>query len=220
MPDKDFLKEVSAQLRKPHGELGIEVAKRMNESNRAMNLETIHALGIKDHHTALEIGMGNGFFVKDILSLAEGVSYIGCDYSQDMVKLSTSLNSKFIDAGQASFHLSEAHHLPTDNNSIDHLFTVNTIYFWKDIPSIFSEFKRVLKEDGNVAIAIRPKGCLSQFPSAQYYFEYYTTKQVSKLLVDHGFSVSMMIEKTETEMDVMGKTLAPQYAVIVATVNA
>lgn len=216
MPDQDFFKEVAAQLRKPTGEFGYEVAQKMNESNREMNLAIIAALEIKEGNNVLEVGMGNGFFVKDILSKADGINYIGCDYSQDMIKLASTLNSKFTNAGQASFHQSEARHLPVDNNSIDHLFTVNTIYFWDDIPSILSEFKRVLKEKGTLAIAMRPEGCLRQYPSTQYNFEYYSSNQVIDLLLANGFSITNLIEVKEAEMEILENTIIPEYAVILA----
>tara|TARA_R110000868_G_scaffold37111_4_gene131358 strand:+ start:48645 stop:49310 length:666 start_codon:yes stop_codon:yes gene_type:complete len=214
--DQDFLKEVSAQLRKPSGEFGNEIAQRMNESNLRMNLDTINSLKIEDDHTVLEIGMGNGFFIKEILSKANKVKYIGCDYSEDMVALSTEMNQTFIDSGQATFHLSEAHHLPTDNSSIDHLFTINTIYFWNDIPTLLSEFKRVLKPNGTLAISLRPEGCLRQFPSTQYNFTYYNAEQVSEILKAHGFSVKQIIEVTEPEMEVMKKHLIPEFAILLA----
>lgn len=218
MPDQDFLKEVAAQLRKPNGEFGNEVAQKMNESNREMNLATIAALEIKNNDRILEVGMGNGYFVRDVLLVAKNVSYIGCDYSQDMVHLASTLNSKFIDLGQASFHQSEAHHLPEDNNSIDHLFTINTMYFWDDAPSILSEFKRVLKKDGSLIIAIRPEGCLRQYPSAQYNFKHYTPEQVTDVLQKSGFSVTQIIKEKEPEVEIMEKTVTPEYVVIVASV--
>jgi len=217
MPDQDFFKEVAAQLRKPTGEFGYEVAQKMNESNREMNLAIIAALEIKEDNNVLEVGMGNGFFVKDILSKAHGINYIGCDYSQDMIKLASTLNSKFTNAGQATFHQSEAHHLPVDNNSIDHLFTVNTIYFWDDIPSILSEFKRVLKEKGTLAIAMRPEGCLRQYPSTQYNFEYYSSNKIIDLLLANGFSITNLIEVKEAEMEILENTVIPEYAVILAS---
>jgi hypothetical protein len=43
----------------------------MNKGNRLMNLETISQLGIVDNDKILEIGMGNGFFVKIFLRLAK-----------------------------------------------------------------------------------------------------------------------------------------------------
>ncbi len=218
MPDQDFFKEVAAQLRKPTGEFGYEVAQKMNESNREMNLTIIAALDIKEGNNVLEVGMGNGFFIKDILSKADGINYVGCDYSQDMIKLASTLNSKFINTGQASFHQSEAHHLPVDNDSIDHLFTVNTIYFWDDIPSILSEFKRVLKKYGTLSIAIRPESCLRQYPSTQYDFEYYTSKQVIDLLIANGFTKSKLIEVKEAEIEILGIKVIPEYAVILATI--
>ena len=73
------LKSLAVQLRKPEGSLGIEVGRMMNKRNKLMNLATIDQLEIQPNDKILEIGMGNGFFVKYILKKDETVRYIGCD---------------------------------------------------------------------------------------------------------------------------------------------
>ena len=78
-------KTLAEQLRLPDGSLGIKVGENMNKGNRLMNLESIRQLNVTDNDNILEIGMGNGFFVKDILSLADNVHYTGCDFSGEIL---------------------------------------------------------------------------------------------------------------------------------------
>lgn len=216
MPDQEFLKIIAAQLRKPSGELGNEVAEKMNESNREMNLATINSLEIKDGESILEIGMGNGFFVKHIFTKSERLRYIGCDYSEDMVTLSRKVNQQLIDSGEASFLHAEAHNLPCDDESIDKLFTVNTLYFWNNNEAILSEFKRVLKPKGMVCISIRPERCLKKYPSTQYNFEYFKIESVTELLKENGFHVTNIIEQKEPEVVVLEKKITPEFAIFIA----
>ncbi|GAB5408653.1 MAG: hypothetical protein BalsKO_10180 [Balneolaceae bacterium] len=216
MPDQEFLKEIASQLRKPNGKFGNEVAEKMNESNRAMNIATINALNIKSGNTVLEIGMGNGFFVRDILTKADKIHYIGCDYSEDMVALSTHINHHFIDSREAVFFQSKASNLPIDGNSIDILFTVNTLYFWEHKKAILSEFRRVLKPKGTLCISIRPERCLKQYPSTQYNFGHYSVKSVSDLLTKNDFNVTDIIEQQEPEVEVLERKIIPEFAIIIA----
>src|SRR6476619_7183860 len=69
---------LAGQLRQPEGSLGIKVGENMNKGNRLMNLE---------------IGIGNGFFVKDIIASAKDVRYTGCDFSETMIKEAKDLNN-------------------------------------------------------------------------------------------------------------------------------
>ena len=73
-------KTLAEQLRQPEGSLGIKVGENMNKGNRLMNLETIRQLEIAENDNILEIGMGNGYFVKDIITAATNVTYTGCDF--------------------------------------------------------------------------------------------------------------------------------------------
>ncbi|RNC85607.1 MAG: class I SAM-dependent methyltransferase [Balneola sp.] len=220
MHDEAFLKEVAAQLRKPSGEFGTEVALAMNESNKTMNLATISALQIEEGNHILEIGMGNGFFVSQILEQADDLRYTGIDYSEDMVQLASSVNREYIEKGLAVFHTSPAQHLPVSEQSIDRLFTINTLYFWNDHTSILNEFRRVITLEGLLVISIRPENCLKEYPSTQFNFEYYTNEKVSSLLEDHGLAVQEIINKKEPETEVLGKVIIPEYSIIIASIKA
>lgn len=218
MLDEETLKEIAAQLRKPAGEFGKEVGNKMNESNLFMNQQTIAELDISAEDLVFEIGMGNGFFVQEILAKDTSVTYIGCDYSEEMIRQATNNNQRFIDEKRASFHLTSAHTLPAENNSADKLFTVNTLYFWENKTAVLSEFKRVLKKKGMLIIAIRPDTCIKQYPSSKYNFEYFSQSQVEVMLLQHGFSVLSAKTFKEPEVEIMDKKVTPEFCIIKATV--
>src|ERR1044072_8000254 len=127
-------KTLAAQLRQPEGTLGIKIGENMNKGNRLMNLQSIRQLEISDHDNILEIGMGNGFFVRDIINAATNVSYTGCDFSETMIREAKELNVSI--AGNARFTLCNATQLPFKDGSFEKVFTVNTIYFWEDAKQI------------------------------------------------------------------------------------
>lgn len=215
--EEEFIREIAAQLRKPNGEMGTEVANRMNEGNREMNLGTIDALEVKDRQHIVEIGMGNGFFVKEILSRAKDVQYTGCDYSEDMVKAASILNAEAVSNGSARFVRTPADDLPFDFHSVDTLFTVNTLYFWEDHSATLSEFLKVLKPDGRLIITIRPGHSMKKYPTTKYNFEYFEREDVTMMLEKNQFSVIKCIEVTEQQkVELFDETFDAEYLVVVA----
>lgn len=103
--DEETLKEIAGQLRQPTGEYAIQVGEKMNEGNLHINLNTFEALNLAEDDNILEIGMGNGFFVKNILSAHNSIKYTGCDYSEIMIDEARKQNTNFIASGKAEFHI-------------------------------------------------------------------------------------------------------------------
>lgn len=216
---EEFLKEIASQLRQPHGEHANEVGERMNKGNELMNLSAINLLNAQPNDVILEIGMGNGFFVKDILALASAIHYIGCDFSEEMVKAAILHNQEFINSGQAKFFLASADSLPFESPSFNKIFTVNTLYFWENPPLILNEIKRVLKSEGQLLIAIRPKAIMEQYAFTQYGFTMYTKEELCDLLSDNGFRVTQIVEEQEPDQEINGATV-PVASLIVCAEKA
>jgi ubiquinone/menaquinone biosynthesis C-methylase UbiE len=186
MNDSD-LKNFAEQLKRPSGRLGVNVAKAMNKDNFLINQNTIENLDLENNNYILEIGMGNGFFVKDIFKKNSSVNYVGCDFSEAMVKKAINLNEIFVKNRQAFFVLSNAESLPFPNLTFDKVFSVHTIYFWNKPSMILSEIHRVLKINGELIIAIRPKSIMEQYPYTQFGFSLYERYSVNSGHVDPPF---------------------------------
>lgn len=195
--DDETARIVAAQLRQPHGDFALEVGERMNEGNLFMNLSTIETLRVAPHDYILEVGMGNGFFVKDILGKDRTVKYAGCDFSPEMVEDSKKRNAAFIETGRAEFHFTVADKLPFADGTFDKLFTVNTVYFWDNHPAVLAEFHRVLKPEGRLFIALRPKATMIKYPFTRYNFHMFTKEEMISLLRENGFVTYNSVEIQE-----------------------
>ena len=136
---EEDIKKIAAQVRKPEGEHGIEIGELMNDGNGPMNLHTIAVLNPQQNEIILEIGMGNGHFVKNIVSLDSSIKYIGWDYSELMVKEASQKNNEFVSQGNASFIHADAQELPFKNHTFDKVFTINTLYFWDEHVKVIKE---------------------------------------------------------------------------------
>ena len=180
-------KTLAAQLRKPEGSVGIEVANFMNKGNELLNRNTINLIEPAPSLQIVEVGMGNGKFIEELLMKFPDCRYIGCDYAADMVQAAEVLNANYIKQGKVSFELCDATQLPFLNETIDVIFTVNTIYFWSDVAQMLQEYLRVLKPNGQLLIGLRPAHLMKNYPFIQYGFNLFTEKKVEEYLALQGF---------------------------------
>lgn len=214
--NEETLKSIAAQLRQPHGEYALQVGEKINEGNLHINLNTIEVLHPKANDNILEIGMGNGFFVKDILATDASIKYYGCDFSEIMVEEATRLNEQFIASGQAKFYFASADKLPFADETFDKVFTINTIYFWENQPLVLSEMRRVLKPTGQIIIAIRPKSIMQHYPFVKYGFNMFTKEELIKLVSDNNFRVINALEKEEPDQEINGEKLTVETLLVCA----
>ena len=208
------IKALAEQLRLPTGELGKKVGETMNKGNRLMNLETIRQLDIEDNDNILEIGMGNGFFVKDILAAGKNVKYSGCDFSDTMVKEASILNDSL--AANVKFILSNADELPFQDSSLDKVFTVNTIYFWGNTRRTLTEIRRVLKPDGMLIVTLRPKSIMDKLPVVKYGFTTFSKEDAVKLLEENSYEMLSATESDDTDLKIDEQTFKNSFLIIKA----
>ncbi len=195
--------ELAKQFRKPEGELGKQLGIDMNAGNKHITLNSYKVLepGHSDH--VLEIGMGNGLFVKDLLGISDSIQYTGADFSQVMVDESIIINSEFVNSGRACFECASIENLPFKDNCFDCIVTVNTIYFWPDPEGNAKELFRVLKSGGRIVIAYRSREFMDKLELTKYGFTRFEPSEVEQLLNGAGFNnvSSQLIIEPEFELD-------------------
>lgn len=205
---------LAAQLRQPHGDMGKKVGESMNASNELINNQAIAAVNIKPNDTILEIGMGNGFFCKDVLQAANGVMYMGCDFSELMVAEASQLNEHFIDSKQATFILGNAEQLPFEASYFHNVFTVNTIYFWEDPNKVMTEIHRVLKPAGKLVVGLRTRASMQHLPFTQYGFTSYDEKELHTLLTRNNFTNIQIQQFDEPEGNFNGQVMKIENLIV------
>ncbi|MDO5970219.1 class I SAM-dependent methyltransferase [Flavivirga aquimarina] len=196
-------KELAKHLRQPEGEIGKEVGLQMNKGNKHICLNSYKVLNPKNKDYILEIGMGNGFFVKDLLKMADNLNYSGIDFSHIMINEATIKNKEFITSGKVSFKQASIEKLPFNDGAFDCITTTNTLYFWPQPQDNAKELLRVLKPGGKLLIAYRTKDFMEQLELTKYGFTKYNVTDVENLLNLSGFKqiTSQMIKEPELDFD-------------------
>ncbi len=217
--NEEQLKGIAAQLRQPHGDNAKEVGERMNQGNAQMNRDVLAAVNAQAENNILEIGMGNGFFVKEILAKDKTIHYTGVDFSELMVVEAEQRNEEWIKEGRAVFVHADLASLPLDNDLYNKIFTVNTVYFWEDPAKNLAQLKRVMRTDGRLYIGLRPRHQMEQYPFTKYGFNLFSQEEITKLLTNNGFEVLNVTLNKEPDFDFNGQTIVLENMVVEAKVR-
>ena len=177
----------SKQARKPTGIFGrFHMSRIFEKGNAELNALTFETVSVEENDHALEIGSGTGTLIEHI---AGGISkglIEGIDFSKPMVARARKNNRKHINNGKVKIHLGDFDEAVFDPNSFDKIFTVNTVYFWKNPDATISRIHRVLKPGGNLVIGFHDKSEMKKMPLSKDVFKYYSTHDLQELLLNHG----------------------------------
>jgi ubiquinone/menaquinone biosynthesis C-methylase UbiE len=145
-------RDLAQHLRKPDGETGKKIGVMMNKGNNHICLNTYKLLDPQEGDHVLEIGMGNGFFVKDLLTMSKGLTLTGVDFSPTMVEEANVLNEAMVAKNVARFICASVEELPFPDSQFNMATSTNTIYFWPDPENNARELLRVLKKGGKLVL--------------------------------------------------------------------
>lgn len=185
--------EVARQLRQPEGVDGVKMGVQMNKSNRLIYEMTWNFLQMKKEDAILEIGMGNGHFVRELIEKEPSIYYTGIDLSDVMVEEARRENEGI------TFHCAAAEKMPVEDERFNKVFGINVLYFWDQPAVTLKEIHRVLKPEGELILAIRSKTTMQLLPFTDNGFTLYDIETATKLLEENNFRVAEVITAIEPE---------------------
>jgi SAM-dependent methyltransferase len=196
-PNKQDFKEIAGQLGCPSGEKGIKTAETMAVNNSNMIALTISGLNLKPSDVVLEIGPGSGSHVVPLLKDIKYLLYYGVDISSLMISEAIKLNTASVAAGRADFFLSDGEKLNFAADFFTKIFTVNTLYFWKNPKAYATEILRVLKPGGVFSLTFGSREFMEKLPFTPYDFHLYSQEEAEELLFSSGFKIKKVSLHTE-----------------------
>lgn len=182
-------KHLGRQLSHPKGFWGLIIGKFMNKHNRLMYADTYQLLDLSPNDTILEIGFGNGAFIKELTGKIKPGKYIGIDISDTMIRTATQRNNDLIKNGEVKLLKNNVDQLSFNDQYFDKIFTLNTIYFWEDPKWVMTEIKRVLKPGGIFVIGLSTMEAMKGGDYFHERFTLYNKNDVEKLFSENGFSI-------------------------------
>jgi len=198
---QEELQAIASQLKNPSGEKGIEMGNMMNETNINMTRHSIQNLNISKENRILELGHGNAGHLEFLFEQAEKLKYYGLEMSELMFQEARQINRNFVSQKQAFFSVYDGTIIPFEDDFADKIFTVNTIYFWKEPEKMLLEIYRILKPNGNFCLTFAEEDFMKQLPFTKFGFELYSTEKAVKLIEKSLFKIikkETLTEKVKT----------------------
>lgn len=133
-----------------------------NRRNRALNDFALAALDLSAGERVLEVGFGGGYLLEKMSAiLSEGLA-AGIDASPALVGLARRRFGGQIRTGRMDIQTGLAEAIPHPAERFDKAVSVNSIFFWKDLPAGLAELNRVLREDGRLVLVFTDQRSLQE----------------------------------------------------------
>jgi ubiquinone/menaquinone biosynthesis C-methylase UbiE len=182
-------KLIASQSSHPRGLLGEIVARVMAVETAPVNRRAIELLGVKPGEAVLELGCGHGHTLAAIATQNPGSFTAGVDPSKLMLRLARRRLRKQLRAGRAELDLGSAGELRHADGRFDAALAVHVLYFWLTPRTELAEIRRVLRPEGRLLLAYRPKddpGALEELPASVYSLR--SVPELEALCHEAGFS--------------------------------
>ena len=177
---------MKTQFAKPEGKAGEFFTLAMNVFNFKLYNAVYNFVPKQPNARILDVGYGNGDMLKRLDEKLDAVFY-GIDISEDMKVLATKANARAVATEKMFLSTGNVEDMPYDDGFFDCVYTINTIYFWKDADKAMSEIMRTLKDGGRFICGFYSKAYFDR--SDKYQFEgetYYTTGELKEFAQKHG----------------------------------
>ncbi len=191
--------ELSRQLKKPSGELGHQVAQKLNESNQKLYELAWEMTDFSSIRRILEVGFGNGKHLSYYVDQNPDLIVTGVDFSEEMCDEARTFHHELIKNGKLTIHCVDSSSIPAADHSYDLVIGLNIVYFWDPPDPYLEEIVRVLKPGGKLVLGYRPRQAVEHLEFTKQNFLLYEPDELDALLSEYGLKVTRHQRNTYTK---------------------
>jgi ubiquinone/menaquinone biosynthesis C-methylase UbiE len=173
---------MAAQCRRPHGELASTISASMSKGNAALILQTYQLPELAPDAQVLELGMGNGQHFPVLFERIPHGHLSGFDYSPEMVAEARTVNAQWLAQERLSLHEGRLGNLPLADQSMDAIFSINTLYFWDEPQACLADIYRILRPGGTLNLGIRTRTSMAKISFTRLGFQCYERDEAIALV--------------------------------------
>src|SRR6266849_4443344 len=117
----------------------------MERGHRPVGEQAIECMHVPTDARVLDVGCGSGWASRLLAGFAIKGSVKGIDISDEMINLARESSASF---PQCDFEIASAEQLPFNDHEFTHAFSMESLYYYRNIPKALKEIHRVLKPGG------------------------------------------------------------------------
>ena len=123
----------------------------MEKGHRPVGEQAIRLMKIPTNGRVLDVGCGNGWATRLMAQQASGGRVVGIDISDEMIDLARESSSSF---SNVEFREAGAEKLPFAEAEFTHAFSMESLYYYADVPAALKEIRRVLRRGGRFVCVV------------------------------------------------------------------
>jgi SAM-dependent methyltransferase len=117
----------------------------MEKGHGPVGKQAIQLMRLSPDARVLDVGCGSGWATRLLSGYAINGQVTGIDISDEMIRVARESSSAF---PNADFEVASAEQLPFGDNEFTHAFSMESLYYYANIPQALAEIHRVLRTGG------------------------------------------------------------------------
>jgi SAM-dependent methyltransferase len=175
-------------FKRPRGILGIYVSHYMQTKHEYVYSGIEQYSEIKNGDLIFEIGYGPGKGIRYFLE-KYNVRIDGVDFSNAMYRKALQKNKYFVAQKRMNLFYLDFKDMKIQNEKYDVILFANVLYFWKDLKSIFSKIRSMLRDKGRLVFYMSsPERLRRNRMTNSAVFKKYAVSEVEACLNECGYT--------------------------------
>ena len=123
----------------------------MERGHRPVGEQAIARMRIEPDSRVLDVGCGSGWATRLLADYAVNGKVTGIDISDEMIRVAREASSSYTNV---DFEVASAEQLPFADDEFTRAFSMESLYYYRNIPKALSEIHRVMKVGGVFAAVV------------------------------------------------------------------